>query len=149
MSVARMYRHFGLSGNEELFYSEQILPEGFKVCVTLPDRITNEQLVEYFYRNVPLNMLCGMNKNVGEIVVPIETINGQCMDICFNREYGMGIKLDKDYNFVNDTNELKKINVFYHSGTDAFGLEGDVDHITLEVFENIYVDLKDRGLVGC
>ena len=60
----------------------------------------------------------------------------------------MGTKLDKDYTFVSCTDELKKINVFYHSGTDAFGLEGDIDHITLDVFENIYNDLRDRGLVG-
>ena len=59
----------------------------------------------------------------------------------------MGIKLDKDYDFVSNSGELKKINVLYHSVTDAFGLDGDVDYITLDVFENIHNDLRDRGLV--
>lgn len=59
----------------------------------------------------------------------------------------MGVKLNKDYEFVNDEGELKKVNVFYHSVTDAFGLDGDLEHITLGLLERIYKDLIDYGLV--
>lgn len=80
-----MYDHFGLSGDEELLYSEQILPEGFKVDITLPDRITNEEIADYFHHTLPSIYLCGMNRDVGKtvVIVKIRTVN--TWTVCFNR----------------------------------------------------------------
>lgn len=85
MSITNMVDYFKLSDDEEMLYTDEILPEGFKVNITLPDRITNEQIAYYFYLNVPLTCLCGMNKHVGDTTVVVETLHGESISVSFNR----------------------------------------------------------------
>lgn len=85
MSITNMVDYFKLSDDEEMLYTDEILPEGFKVNITLPDRITNEQIAHYFYTHVPLICLCGMNERVGDTTVVVETLRGESISISFNR----------------------------------------------------------------
>lgn len=85
MNITHMYDYFKLSDDEEILYSDIILPEGFKVNVTLPDRITNEQIAYYFYLNIPMICLHGMNERVGDITVTVETLCCNSINISFNR----------------------------------------------------------------
>lgn len=85
MSITNMVDYFKLSDDEEMLYTDEILPEGFKVNITLPDRITNEQIAYYFYTHVPLTCLCGMNERVGDTTVVVETLRGNSISISFNR----------------------------------------------------------------
>ena len=85
MNIHWMYDYFELSGDEEVVFSTIVLEEGFEVNITLPDRISDEQIAHYFYENVRFDYLCGMNKRVGNITVPVKTTQGTTMDISFNR----------------------------------------------------------------
>lgn len=85
INIKNMLEHFNIKDDEKLLLTGCILEAGFKVDISAPDRITNEQIAVYFYEHMPFRYLFGMNKLVGNTVVSVESCLNYQIDICFNR----------------------------------------------------------------
>lgn len=80
-----IYDYFALSGGEKCMFTACISDEGFMVDISLPSRVSNEQIAQLFIERMPSIYIAGMNKNTGSVVVPTKTICGSVIDIYFNR----------------------------------------------------------------